>query len=203
MRVLLETRVMKGADPNVKNILSSTVKLPFPLLVATLASATHAAEAPAKFLSHPPLRPLPVVSSRAMPAGSVHYVDSRKGDDAADGFEKQPWKTIGHAMGRLKPGDTLCLRGGVFHEQVTVAISGSQDKPVTIRSYPGEVAIIDGGIPEFLEKPEEAWEPVPGGASGEFRSKRSFPNVRDVLGAFGDSLIGLQVYHNAVDLRAD
>jgi len=168
-----------------------------------LAAAIHAAEAPAKFLSHPPLRPLPTASSRPLPAGLVRCVDARKGDDSADGSEKQPWKTIGHALGRLKAGETLCLRGGVFHEQVTVALSGSQEKPITIRSYPGEVAIIDGGIPEFLEKPEEAWEPVAGGAPGEFRSKRFHPNLRDVLGAFGDSLIGLHVYHNAVDLRTD
>lgn len=167
------------------------------------AAVTQAADSPAKILSHPPLRPLSTGSSRPMAAGPVRFVDAEKGDDAADGSEKKPWKTIGRAMGGLKAGDTLCLRGGVFHEEVTVAISGTPEKPITIRSFPGEVAIIDGGMREFLDKPADAWEPVATGAAGEFRSKRVYPNVRDVMGAFGDSRIGLHVYHHAEDLRAE
>src|ERR1043166_8572650 len=79
------------------------------LLLVALAVANCAAEVPAKFLSHPPLRPLPTVSSRPMPAGPIHCVDSQ-GDDSANGSEKHPWKTNGHALGQLKPGETLCLR---------------------------------------------------------------------------------------------
>lgn len=135
----------------------------------------------------------------------MRYVDAQKGTDdgpSAEGSERQPWKTIVHALGRLQPGDTLCLRGGVYHEQVSVAISGLPDKPVTIRSYPAEWAIIDGGLPEFLDKPADAWEPVAGGAAGEYRSRRLYPDLRDFMGAFGDSRIGLHVYHHAEDLRA-
>jgi hypothetical protein len=180
------------------------MKLPVPLLLLlTLAAVTHAADSPPRILSHAPLLPLPAVSARPRPAGPVHCVDAQKGDDTAEGSEKQPWKTLGHALGRLKPGETLCLRGGVFHEQVTVATSGSPDKPITIRSYPGELAVIDGGLREFLETPAEAWEAVAGGAKGEYRSQRLYPNLRDVMGAFGDSRIGLHVYHHAEDLRSD
>lgn len=132
----------------------------------------------------------------------MFFVDAAKGDDAGAGSEKQPWKTIARALGGLHPGDTLCLRGGVFHEEVTVSLEGAAGKPIVIRSYPGELAIIDAGLPEFLEKPAESWEPVAGGAPGEFRSKQRHPNLRDVMGAFGDSLIGLHTYHHAIDLRA-
>jgi hypothetical protein len=173
------------------------------LLLLTLAAVTHAADLPPGILSHAPLLPLPAGSARPLPAGPVHCVDAQKGDDTAEGSEKQPWKTLGHALGRLKPGETLCLRGGVFHEQATVATSGSPDKPITIRSYPGELAVIDGGLREFLETPAEAWEPVAGDARGEYRSQRAYPNLRDVMGAFGDSRIGLHVYHHAEDLRSD
>jgi len=44
--------------------------------------------------------------------------------------------------------------------------------PQVLPPLPGEVAILDGGIREFYESPEKAWEPFPGGASGEYRYVR-------------------------------
>jgi hypothetical protein len=161
-----------------------------------------ATQAESKFLSHPPLRTVPPPSNRPLAKGPAYFVDARRGDDANSGGKESPWRTINHALRQLKAGDTLYLRGGVYYENVYVALAGRKDAPVTLRSAPGEQAVIDGGLREFFETPAEAWEPHPQGAPGEYRSKRSYPNLRDVVGSFGDSMIGLQTYHHAKDLRA-
>jgi hypothetical protein len=134
-----------------------------------------------------------------MDKGPAHFVDAVRGDDSNDGSEKTPWKTINHAMPLLNPGDTLYLRGGIYHENVYCAVAGKADAPITIRSYPGERAIIDGGMPEFLNSPDKAWTPL---EKGEYRTTKSYKNIRDVIGLFGDSNIGLQTYWHKMDLCA-
>ncbi|HKB39466.1 MAG TPA: hypothetical protein VKD72_23720, partial [Gemmataceae bacterium] len=114
-----------------------------------------------------------------------------------------------HALARLKPGDTLSLRGGTYHEHATVTLSGTADRPITLRSYPGELAILDGGFREFLESPKTAWEPAPDGAKGEFRSTKGYPDVGKgrrsvaVLGNFADSMVPLHGYRFLIDFRSD
>jgi hypothetical protein len=181
----------------------------FPLLlVLTLLAAllplphTGAAATPARYRSHPPLRSAPPVSHRPMAVGAARFVDARRGQDTNDGTRGAPWRTVQAALERLRPGETLYLRGGVYYERVRCSITGRADAPITIRSYPGEQAILDGGLRQFAERPEQAWQPYPGGAPGEYRSARPYRNVRDVVGRFGDSLVGLQTYWHAEDLRA-
>ena len=70
----------------------------------------------AKFLSHAPMRPLPAASKPPLAKGTTYFVDAAKGDDKNDGSEAKPWKTIQHGAKHLKPGETLYLRGGVYHE---------------------------------------------------------------------------------------
>lgn len=168
-----------------------------PIAAGTAVAAEAAAPA-----SHAPLRPLPTASQRPRSEGPGFYADARRGADANPGTEAAPWRTINHALKNLSPGDTLYLRGGTYYENVYCAVAGRPDAPVTVRSFPGELAVIDGGIPEFQESPAEAWAPAPGGAAGEYRSARPYKNVRDVVGMFGDSFVGLQTYWHAADLRA-
>ncbi len=141
----------------------------------------------------------------ANPSNASHterFVDATKGDDKADGSKQSPWRTIAAGLARLQPGDTLSLRAGVYRESVRVSVTGKPDAPITLRSYPGEMATIDGTIAEFMDTPSTAWEPVPDGAEHEYRSTRAYPNLRDMLGAFADSNIGLQTYWHLQDLRA-
>lgn len=172
-----------------------------------LVGAVTAAE-PQRFLSHPPARPLPKASQRPLDKGPTLFVDPLKGDDANDGAQAKPWKTLGHAVTRLKPGDTLCLRGGTYYEHVTASCAGSAGKPITLRAHPGELVILDGGLREFFESPDKAWEPCPDGVDGEFRSARIYPDLdgkeggTNVLGHFGDSMIPLQGFRFLSDLRS-
>lgn len=172
--------------------------------VPSMASATPE--------SHAPMRPLPVASDRPPATGPVYHVDPVRGDAAGDGSEKRPWKTLEAAVKQLKPRDTLYLHGGTYFESVTIALAGTPKAPITIRSAPGEVAIIDGGLREFEESPGAAWEPVKGGAPGEFRSVHEFAAIRKdsdagrgvwVTGNFVDSMVPLHGYRFAEDLRSD
>lgn len=172
------------------------------VLVFTASAPFGFAQPGDKVLSHPILRPLPELTKRPMAKGSGFIVSAKDGDDSANGSEKTPWRTVNHALKQLKPGDTLYLRGGVYRENVYCAITGKKDAPITIRAFPGERAILDGGIAEFFDQPAKAWEPAPGGAADEYRSVKTYKNIRDVLGLFGDSHIALQTYWHTIDLRA-
>jgi hypothetical protein len=183
-------------------------------LLSVLLSAlltTAAAAQPAAPASHPAMRPLPKPSTRPLAKGPARFVDAVHGDDAHPGTEAAPWKTIRHALPRLKAGDTLYLRAACYRECLTCTQSGTQEAPLTLRSYPGELAILDGGFAEFAESPERAWEPFAGGACGEYRSTKSYPSLATedeprrkvyVLGNFGDSMIPLHGYHTLLDLRS-
>ena len=135
-----------------------------PVAFCLILSAALARGAP--IASHPPMRPLPAPSAEPIGAGPARFVDASRGDDTSDGSESHPWKTLTHAVTHLEPGITLYLRGGTFYERVVVSTSGSPDRPVTIRSYPGELAVVDGGYREFSEAADLAWEPFPAGAPG-------------------------------------
>lgn len=172
------------------------------LIVAPMLVQADEPAATARFVSHPARQQsLPLVD-RPLGAGRSYFVDSGRGDDAGAGTLAAPWKTVGHAVRQLHTGDTLCLREGVYHENVSVSLAGRADAPITIRGYPGERAILDGSLSEFMATPADCWEPVADGAPDEYRSRRTYPNLRDVVGSFGDSLVGLQTYYHARDLRA-
>lgn len=194
------------------------------LAVAGLAPAAPADAPPVR--SHPPMRPLPAPVVEALAPGPRLFVDAARGDDRNAGTIDAPWKTLGHATRRLKPGDTLYLRGGTYHETVSLSQSGTAKQPIAVAAYPGELVVIDGGLREFLENPAAAWEPFPGGAEGEYVSTRTYAHAADrkvphqflpgswepmwgiederpiALGHFADSMVPLHGYRTARDLRA-
>lgn len=194
-------------------------------LAAALAMALVGGASADTWLSHPPLREHPGPSDRPMEqVGEAYFVDAAAGDDAHPGSEAEPWRTINHALDQLSPGDTLYLREGTYFEELRVSLVGRPGAPITIRSYPGEVATLDGSMREFVESPADAWEPYTGDdgdddlpalgwqprwsgdgepAADEYVSTRVYPNIRDVVGAFGDSMVGLKTYWHAKDLRSD
>jgi len=169
------------------------------LLVALWAAPAFGAEV----RSHPPMRALPVASARPQADGPALFVDAAKGDDANDGSLAKPWKTLAHAIPKLQPGDTLYLRGGTYYERVTCKLSALANKPITVRAFPNELPVIDGGLREFADAPATAWEPVPGSTVGEYRSAKPYPKFEGiVVGHFIDSMITLHGYRFGNDLRS-
>ena len=179
------------------------------LLLALLLAGASWARA-AAIASHPPTRPLPRAGNRPTGPGPARFVDAARGLDSGDGSEVRPWRTVARAARELEPGDTLYLRGGIYREAITLAVEGAEGAPITIRSYPGELAVIDRGIPEFYEDPAGAWVPGKGGARGEFVSVRAFPEIPAgsedgtvVEGNFGDSMVPILGVRFLGDLRSD
>ncbi|NIX78079.1 DUF1565 domain-containing protein [Microvirga terricola] len=110
----------------------------------------------------------------AAPVGAAEYYVSTTGNDSNPGTLNAPFKTINLAVGKLQPSDTVYLRGGTYFESVKVHVSGTKDAPITIRSYPGEMATIDSGVPDFRQVGNGDWELIDE-SLGEYRSVRTFP----------------------------
>ena len=66
------------------------------------------------------------------------------GSDANPGTLDRPWRTIQTAATTVGAGSTVYVRGGSYHERVTIQVSGAPGQPIVFQSYPGEQAIIDG-----------------------------------------------------------
>ncbi len=71
------------------------------------------------------------------------------GEDTNNGSSPMsPWRTLQKAATSARPGDVVCVRGGVYNEQVTLRVSGTANAPITFRNYPGESPVLDGiGLP--------------------------------------------------------
>ncbi|TDD75384.1 right-handed parallel beta-helix repeat-containing protein [Actinomadura rubrisoli] len=84
------------------------------------------------------------------PVGSTAYkipdgalFVSPSGRDGAEGTRKHPLRTLGRAIAKAGPKGTIVLRGGVYHESVTVPAG----KRLTIQSHPREAVWLDGSSP--------------------------------------------------------
>jgi hypothetical protein len=75
---------------------------------------------------------------------------SPSGTDAGDGSEASPWDlatALAHPSA-LQPGDIVWLHGGLYAGSFVSSIRGEEGNPVTVRSYPGEWAVVDGASSE-------------------------------------------------------
>lgn len=112
------------------------------------------------------------------------YYVSPDGSDRNDGGLDSPWQTVGYALRQLSPGDVLNLRGGTYYEHgINVDLNGTASAPITIQSYPGERATIDGGLPDFRSAPNSAWELVDGEVQ-LYRTRKTFQEQFDFVGAW-------------------
>ncbi|HEX4486984.1 MAG TPA: right-handed parallel beta-helix repeat-containing protein [Terriglobales bacterium] len=85
-----------------------------------------------------------VCGALAQPNSSFYV--STKGDDSNPGTEAAPWRTIQHAADTARAGSTVNVHGGVYEELVSLNNSGNaSDGFITLRSAPGENAILDAG----------------------------------------------------------
>ena len=116
-----------------------------------------------------------------IPDGERTFFVAPDGDDAAAGTEEEPWATLDHAVEQVQRGDVIVMRGGVYHHDDIIRISGpsgSQDDAIVVTAYPGEVPILD-----FSSQPKE----------------RNYHGIR--LNAWGWHLIGLTIRsasHNGI-----
>ena len=82
-------------------------------------------------------------------APRIFYV-SPSGTDAGAGTKAAPFRTVSYAVSRLLPGDTLILRGGDYCETVELCVSGTPERPITLRGAEGERVRFHGGTGSLL-----------------------------------------------------
>jgi hypothetical protein len=75
---------------------------------------------------------------------NTYYASPSGSNTMGNGTIGNPWQTIRYAIDSVYPGDVLCLRAGVYNEQLISARSGTADAYITIAAYNDEPAIIDG-----------------------------------------------------------
>jgi len=83
-------------------------------------------------------------ASGAFAQPNVSFYVSTTGNDSNAGTQSAPWRTVQHAADSARAGSTVNLRAGVYAELVNIKQSGNaSDGFITIRSYPGETAILE------------------------------------------------------------
>ena len=134
---------------------------------------------------------------------AMEYYVSPNGSDNNSGTLDSPWQTLEYALGRLSPGDVLNLRGGIYYEhEIKVDLKGTASAPITIRSYPGERAVIDGGVPYFKNTQNSEWELVDSELH-LYRSQRTFLEGFDFVRAWlVDDDVQLVEYESAENLES-
>ncbi|WP_349627194.1 right-handed parallel beta-helix repeat-containing protein [Leifsonia sp. C5G2] len=78
-------------------------------------------------------------TSYAVPSGA-YFVATTGDDGVSRSTQAAPWKTVQHAVDAVPSGSTVVVRGGTYHETVTIP----RGKKVTIQSYPKEAVWFDG-----------------------------------------------------------
>ena len=77
---------------------------------------------------------------------ACYFVDANAGSNAYSGrfsvpnatFTDGPLKTIQTAYDKLKPGDSLSIKRGVYRETVTLDEKASEASPIVIQAFPGD-----------------------------------------------------------------
>ena len=149
------------------------------------------------------------VTCTVFASGMTFYVDpSTLGNDNNSGSLSSPWKTLGSSVGKLSAGDTLYLRGGIYYESnVSIAILGSESNHITIKNYPNETPVIDGGYQDFRAVPNSDWE-LYDNQRNIYRSIRTYPGAgqNGTIKAFlksGEVTTSLISYERYDDLASD
>jgi hypothetical protein len=86
------------------------------------------------------------VTVRTSHASERSLYVSPYGDDKASGTLRQPFATVGHALGQAVAGTTIYLRGGLYEEMVTDAHvrPGTASAPIVLRAFKSERPEIRG-----------------------------------------------------------
>jgi len=81
-------------------------------------------------------------------AFNIAYADyyvATNGSDTNPGTLAQPWRTVQKAADTAGPGTTVYVREGVYNEQVTINVSGTEaGGHIIFRNYEGETPVLNG-----------------------------------------------------------
>ena len=86
----------------------------------------------------------PARASGPQAVTGVDYYVAPWGSDFGPGTFAAPWQTVQKAADNALAGDTVYIRGGVYHERVIVRNTGENYNYITFQNYSNEIATIDG-----------------------------------------------------------
>lgn len=80
-------------------------------------------------------------------AGTSYYV-ATNGSSSGDGSSSKPWdlQTALKHPAKVKPGDTIWVKGGTYKGNFTSSLKGGTNAPITVRAVVGERVTLDGKI---------------------------------------------------------
>ena len=87
----------------------------------------------------------PSAGATVVPVSEIFVTPDGSGDGSAD----RP-TSLAKAVAAVKPGQTISLRGGTYRltDPITITTSGTESRPILLRTYRGERATLDAsGIP--------------------------------------------------------
>jgi hypothetical protein len=94
------------------------------------------------------------------------------GNDANEGSETMPLKTISAAAAKAQPGDTITVHEGVYRERINPPRGGtSNERRITYQAAPGERVVVKGSerVDGWKKVQDDVWEVVvPNAFFGEF-----------------------------------
>jgi hypothetical protein len=74
-----------------------------------------------------------------------YYVDGTSGNNVNAGTTLGlAWKTIQKACNSATPNSVVYIKGGVYHENIVVNVTGTVGNPITFRNYQSDSVYIDG-----------------------------------------------------------
>jgi hypothetical protein len=86
-----------------------------------------------------------VFRTAAAPRAPIAWYVATNGNDTAAGQSReQALRTVSAASARARAGDTVWVAGGTYTELVHVRSTGTEQRPLTFRSLPGEKVVFDG-----------------------------------------------------------
>src|SRR5881227_2453773 len=77
-------------------------------------------------------------------SGGCGKVAAPSGSDSAAGTVAAPYRTVQKLVDSLSAGQTGCLRGGNYSENVEVRSGGTSSAPLRVTGYHGEKATVVG-----------------------------------------------------------
>ena len=85
------------------------------------------------------------------PANGLTYYVGRTGcSDTGPGDDQTPFCSFETAVSRLRPGDTLIIKAGIYTDRLVVSgLAGTSGAPITIRGESRDAVSFDGGCPSF------------------------------------------------------
>ena len=70
--------------------------------------------------------------------GTTYYV-AQNGNNAAQGAMDSPWGSLQRASSGLRPGDTVLVRGGVYHERFMPLECGCRERTHRVPCFPRRI----------------------------------------------------------------